>query len=213
MSIIRAPFTPNRYKGGLDRLVASHLLDKYFETGHRILDPMAGSKMVEYEAKKLGIYCKSNDIKDPGGWDACGDWPVEDHEFNGVILHPPYFRAKKYSDDTRDIGNIKNIDEYIMTIAKLIKEAKRVTIPKGYIILIIGDYRKSSVMRMVHAEIYMWATRIIHPAIGELALELENYDLWEISATGTPFVSTKHMMMLNWCMAFRRPPKKLEAFL
>lgn len=213
MSIIRAPFEANRYKGALDKLVASHLLDKYFKPGCGILDPMAGSRVVENEARKLGMYCKSNDLRDPGGWDARGDWPIEDHEFHGVILHPPYFKAKKYSDDPRDIGNIESIDEYIITITRMIKEAKRVTIPNGYIVLIIGDYRKSGVMRMIHSEIYMWTTQIIHPAIGQLSLELENYDLWEISATGTPFITTKHMIMLNWCMAFRRPQPKLEAFL
>lgn len=213
MSVIRAPFTPNRYKGGLDKLVASHLLDKYFEGGHRILDPMAGSRMVEHEADKLGMYCLSNDIIDREGWDARGSWPVKDFEFNGVILHPPYFKAKKYSDDERDIGNIETVDEYIITISKLVKEAKRVTVPGGYVILIIGDYRKSNKMRMIHSEVYMWVTRIVHPSVGEVSLDLENYDLWEISATGTPFISTKHMMMLNWCMAFRRPPQKLEAFL
>ncbi len=213
MSVIRAPYEPYRYKGSLDKLVVSHLLDKYFRSGHNLLDPMAGGRTVEKEAKKLDMNCTSNDILDEKGWDARAAWPFKDNSFNGVILHPPYYRAKKYSEDVRDLGNIDLIDEYVMAIMLLMKEAKRVLIPEGYIVLIIGDYRKRGVMRMLHSEIYMWATRINHPSIGNLALILENYDLWEISATGTPYKATKHMMMLNWCMAFRKPAPTLEKWL
>jgi len=221
MSIIRVPYQPKRYKGALDKLVAVHLLDKYFKPGHRILDPMAGSKTVEKEAEKIGIYCMSNDLlnedgtPNPKGWDVRNRWPLEDNEVNGVIMHPPYYKAKKYSENERDLGNIESIEEYVITLTRMMKEAKRVTLPGGCIIMIIGDYRKSHRMRMIHAEIYMYATQVhIHnPVIGDIGLELENYDLWELSATGTPFISTKHMMMLNWCMAFRVPQPKLEAFL
>ena len=225
MSIIRAPYQSKRYKGGLDSLVAYHLLDKYFEEGQRILDPMAGSRTVEKEGERLGIYVLSNDLKDPGGWDARLAWPFPEAEFHGVFMHPPYFGAKQYltkdeytvtklsseedeayvAGDPRDLGRIKDYWEYIMNLKWLMAEAKRVVIPGGYIVLIIGDHRKSNRIRLVHSDIYYLSTM-------ELGLPLENYDLWEISATGTPLVWTKHMMMLNWCMAFKVPPKPLEEF-
>lgn len=225
MSIIRVPYQPKRYKGALDNLVAHYLLDKYFEAGQAVLDPMAGSNTVQREAIKLGIFSYNNDIMYPDGWDVTKPWPYTGPpQFHGIILHPPYFRAKKYvrepkfhvetlsaeselimKDDKRDIGNIEDYDEYIDAIAGILTEAKKYTIPGGYIILVIGDYRKKGRIRLVHADIYKRAE--------DIGLLLENYDLWEISATGTPFVSVKHMIMINWCMAFIRPHQMLEEFL
>lgn len=187
--------------------MAHYLLDKYFEPGQKLLDPMAGGKTVETQGNKLGIYVVSNDLQYEKGWDVMqgGGWPFKKLEFHGVVLHPPYFRAKKYSDDERDLGNITDYWTYIMALEHLMREAKRVTMAGGYIILIIGDHRKGDRIRLVHSDIYYLSTM-------NLGLPLENYDLWEISATGTPFISTKHMIMLNWCMAFRRPLLSLEEF-
>jgi len=203
MSVIRVPYEPRKYKGQLDPIVAYYLTRKYFKPGQTIIDPMAGAKTIEQAATSLGVKCYSNDLYYPDGWDATKPkWMTPNggliaaSELDGVIVHVPYFKAKIYGTKPEDLGNTVDYNRFLHQCTEVLRHAQRVTRHDGYIIFIIGDYRSKG-------RIYPTSSYIIDRAEQQLTLYLENYDLWELSATGTPFTSTKHMMMINWCLAFK----------
>ena len=54
---------------------------------------------------------------------------ISDNSVHLAITSPPYFNAKMYSDSKYDLGNIHNLDEWLLEIADVWKEVYRVVQP------------------------------------------------------------------------------------
>lgn len=192
MSIIRVPYESHKYKGALDKTLVYQILSKYGEKGSIIFDPMCGGRTVDNVAKSLGMFVISKDLKE--GFDVLKPWDIRT-KFDIILLHPPYWTAKKYSEDKRDLSNMSSYEKYLNALNSILLNSIGYLKKDGKIILIIGDIRKG-ILYPTHAEIMVYAKK--------LALELIDYELWELTATGTPFKNTKSMIMFNWVIVWKK---------
>lgn len=58
-----------------------------------------------------------------------------------------------YGDDSRDLGNIESYDDFIEELATTLAACSEALKPKGYMALVIGDFRHKSRYYMFHADI------------------------------------------------------------
>lgn len=58
-----------------------------------------------------------------------------------------------YGDDDRDLGNIEDYDEFIEVLGQTLADASIALKLKGYLVLIVGDFRHKSKYYMFHADI------------------------------------------------------------
>lgn len=58
-----------------------------------------------------------------------------------------------YGDDDRDLGNIEDYDEFIEVLGNTLSDASLALKHKGYMVLIVGDFRHKSKYYMFHADI------------------------------------------------------------
>lgn len=61
--------------------------------------------------------------------------------------------ATNYGDDTRDLGNVESYDGFIDELATTLELCGQALKPKGYMALIVGDFRHKSRYYMFHADI------------------------------------------------------------
>ena len=59
----------------------------------------------------------------------------------------------KYSDDSRDLGNMEDYDEFLSEVAKILGDCSRVLKPKKYMAVIVSDYRNGPQYVMFHADL------------------------------------------------------------
>lgn len=58
-----------------------------------------------------------------------------------------------YGDDDRDLGNIEDYDEFIEVLAQTLADAGAALKHKGYMALVVGDFRHKTRYYMFHADI------------------------------------------------------------
>lgn len=82
----------------------------------------------------------------------CGDSlelikTLPDESINLIITSPPYFQQREYTKNVKEIGNEKEVSEYINRLSELFHECVRVTKKNGSIVFNIGDkYLESSLL-------------------------------------------------------------------
>lgn len=82
----------------------------------------------------------------------CGDClelikEVPDNSINLIITSPPYFKQRDYGGYNKEIGNEKEVDDYVENLLKLFHECVRILKADGSIVFNIGDkYEKSSLL-------------------------------------------------------------------
>lgn len=72
---------------------------------------------------------------------------LPDESVNLIITSPPYFQQREYTKNDKEIGNEKEVFEYINKLSELFHECVRITKKDGSIVFNIGDkYVKSSLL-------------------------------------------------------------------
>ena len=56
-----------------------------------------------------------------------------------VVTSPPYFRARHYGGDSRELGQEAHVDEWVERLVVLSRELARVLVPTGSVWLNVGD--------------------------------------------------------------------------
>jgi len=200
MSIFRQPFERHDWKGGLDSALVYHLLHKYGDVAQTWLEPFPGGEIAEEIMTQLGMFHATIDFV---GGDDARELPYPDGGMSGVLFHSPYWKAIKYSDDPRDLSNCKSYEGFITELSKCLDEAERVLDARGWLIVIVGDVRKDTILYPVHSD-------VIQHMKTKGNLVYRDMMIWELSATGTPFLSTKWMIMGNYCMIWEKLGEDLE---
>lgn len=110
----------------------------YFRPG-MVFDPMQGSGTCRDVCEELGIPCLSWDIHQ--GFDACNaaDFPAE-ATFDFIWSHPPYWRQKLYSEDTRDLSRCPTVDDFLRRYGQFLRNCARALKPGGKLAVLMGDY-------------------------------------------------------------------------
>jgi hypothetical protein len=110
---------------------------KYFKP-FSVLDPMTGSGTCRDVCIELGIYCWSNDLRD--GADACDASQFPRRCFQFAWLHPPYWRQKLYSDDSRCLSRAPTLEAFLERYRLLIANCAGALAQGGKLAILMGDY-------------------------------------------------------------------------
>lgn len=97
---------------------------------------------------------------------------LEEGSVDFIVTSPPYWSilnkksdhkqkqtreahglVTNYGDDERDLGNIDDYDEFIEVLAGVLSSAGAALKHKGYMALVVGDFRHKSRYYMFHADI------------------------------------------------------------
>ena len=72
---------------------------------------------------------------------------IPDESVSLIITSPPYFQQREYTKNEKEIGNEKEVFDYIDKLSKLFHECVRVTKKNGSIVFNLGDkYQESSLL-------------------------------------------------------------------
>ncbi len=97
---------------------------------------------------------------------------MEEDSFSFIVTSPPYWSilGKKadhktrverqsrgletqYSNDTQDLGNTASYEEFLAELAQVFGECRRLLRPRGYMAVIVSDFRHGSKFVPYHADI------------------------------------------------------------
>lgn len=133
----RGNYGDARYPGNCSGEIIKDLL-RYFKPS-LVFDPMTGSGTCKDVCTELGIPCVSSDIR--FGQDACDPTPGPTGvQFDFIWVHPPYWRQKKYTEDSRDLSNAATLDEFLNRYERFIRNCARDLVPGGRLAILMGDY-------------------------------------------------------------------------
>jgi hypothetical protein len=111
----------------------------YFRPEGPILDPMSGSGTCRDVCDELGMPCITLDIHQ--GHDACNPQGFALAERVAFIwAHPPYFRQKLYSADSRDLSRAPSLDAFLERYGQFFRNCAAVLQPGGKLAVLMGDY-------------------------------------------------------------------------
>lgn len=139
----RGPFGDNKFRGNTSGYLIRDLILEYRAEGieiNKVLDPMEGSGTARDVCEEMGIEYTGLDLT--SGFDLTLD-EIPDKDYDMIFLHPPYYKMIKYSDDERDLSNIKDYTEFINVLRHCMLKCFRALRDGGLLVLQIGDYRKA----------------------------------------------------------------------
>jgi DNA modification methylase len=103
---------------------------------------MTGSGTCADVCREIGIPCLSRDIRN--GFDAtdadCFRSLPAGSMFDFVWAHPPYWRQKIYTSDSRDLSRTPTLAAFLERYAAFIANCAGVLSPGGKLAILMGDY-------------------------------------------------------------------------
>jgi hypothetical protein len=113
-----------------------------FFRSQNAFDGMSGSGTCADVCREIGIPCLSRDIRH--GFDAtdadCFHSLPEGSMFDFVWAHPPYWRQKIYTSDSRDLSRAPTLPAFLERYAAFIANCAGVLSPGGKLAILMGDY-------------------------------------------------------------------------
>jgi DNA modification methylase len=158
-----------------------------------------------------------------------GDSRVALHRFDSayfdfVVTSPPYWRiltkAKdhksrrerlskglptKYSEDSRDLGNVGEYTQFLDELAKVFAECYRVLKSGKYMVVVVSDFRHGAAFIPFHSDLAMTVQRVGFTLEGITILVQDSKNLYPY---GMPyaFVSNIHH---QYVLIFRKPASRI----
>ena len=113
-----------------------------FFRSQNVFDPMTGSGTCADVCSDIGIPCLSQDIRE--GFDATDADSFRTlpagSTFDFVWAHPPYWRQKIYTPDSRDLSRTPTLAAFLERYAAFIANCAGVLSPGGKLAILMGDY-------------------------------------------------------------------------
>jgi len=96
---------------------------------------------------------------------------MKNDKFDFIVTSPPYWRIlnkkvdlktkkrvengldKKYSDDEKDLGNIKSYEKFLNELKRIFRECNRVLKSEKYMSVIVSDFRHNSKFVPFHSDV------------------------------------------------------------
>jgi len=110
---------------------------RYFKS-RSCFDPMTGSGTCRDVCEELGIYCWSSDLHQ--GADACDGSQFPRACFEFCWIHPPYWRQKLYTQDSRCLSRTPTLEAFLDRYRLLIENCAGSLVPGGRLGILMGDY-------------------------------------------------------------------------
>lgn len=224
------------YWGNFVPQIPFQLISRYTSPGDWVLDPFCGSGTTLVEARKLGrnslgvelnpeVYEKTGKLlegmtveKEASAFIANGNSMnydfrsfVRENGFEGfrlAILHPPYWDIIKFSENSDDLSNAENIDDFTGRLGELTGRILEVMQPKSYVGLVIGDmYRDGEIVPLGFRSMDALSSTglklrgIIVKDIQNTRAKRSSESLWRYRALKSGFYVFKH----EYVFVFRTP--------
>jgi len=155
------------YWGNFIPQIPQQLMKRYTKKGEWVLDTFAGCGTTLIEAQRLGRNSIGIELQEDVVAIANGNISFESNPHNTfnkvfhgdsctvdyeavlqkaevkkvqlLIMHPPYFDIIKFSDDSRDLSNAKDVDNFLQKMNMIVSKASQVLDKGRYFALVIGD--------------------------------------------------------------------------
>ncbi len=224
------------YWGNFVPQIPFQLISRYTSPGDWVLDPFCGSGTTLVEARKLGrnslgvelnpqVYARTRSLLDGMVAEKEArasivnensmkfDFPsfVESNGFEGfrlAILHPPYWDIIRFSENSDDLSNAENVEDFTGKLGKLAERIIEVMQPGGYIGLVIGDmYRDGEIVPLGFKSMDSLSSTglklrgIIVKDIQNTRAKRSSESLWRYRALKSGFYVFKH----EYVFVFRVP--------
>lgn len=133
----RGPYGDHKYPGNCSGYLIKDLVTHF--DAKSVFDPAAGSGTTGDVCHELGVEFLQRDLRD--GFDVLTSQIPSGFDF--IFFHPPYWDIVKYSDDPRDLSNIRSYKDFIENLAHACKRLLAALEPKGgHLAVLLGDVRK-----------------------------------------------------------------------
>jgi hypothetical protein len=125
-----------------------------FFRSQNVFDPMTGSGTCADVCRELRIPCLSRDIRQ--GFDAtdadCFRSLPAGSTFDFVWAHPPYWRQKLYTSDSRDLSRTSTLAAFLERYGAFIANCTSVLSSGGKFAILMGDYcdRQAGFVPLTH---------------------------------------------------------------
>lgn len=219
----------NNYHGNFVPQIPYQLLKRYTKKGDTVLETFSGSGTTLYECEKLGRnyigfdinseineYVKSK-MKDTSiKFDLINTDVTNEEQFNEqlkksldsqnitsidfLLSHPPYWDIVKFTDNSKDLSNIKDMDVFLEKIKIAFKNGLRFLKKDGYFAVVMGDvYKKGEVvplgfyvMDIIKKNFNVKLKGIVVKNIEGNRGKLGTTDIWKYRALRSDYFIFKH---------------------
>lgn len=156
---------PASYWGNFVPQIPHQLMMRYTKPGEWVMDPFAGSGTTLFEAarwhrKAIGIELSTKLVNEVSGKLRriensdqvsifAGDSRTVDYadilreagtpSVQLVILHPPYHNIIRFSEDSRDLSNYPNVQDFLDAVSSVVIKSREVLDEGRYLALVMGD--------------------------------------------------------------------------
>lgn len=139
-------FGSNSFHGRFHPEIPFQMMLRYTKKDETVWDCFAGSGTTIDVAKSVGRKCIANDIEPSRPDIIKGDsryWKPDDN-VQLVIMHPPYWKMIKFTENENDLSNIVSFKDFANEFGVIVKNVTDVLDNERMLILVISDvYYKS----------------------------------------------------------------------
>lgn len=145
--------------------IGVELVDKWVEIAKNRINKFTSQRKITGDVIKTTQFVESGDARL-----ILKSFINEEVDF--IVTSPPYWKILRraadhkskrerigkgldttYSNDKRDLGNLKSYNDFLKELSKVFSECYRILKNKKYMAVIVSDFRKNSELIMYHADI------------------------------------------------------------
>ena len=140
----RGPWGDSRYRGNCSGYLVKDMILRF--KCQSVFDPAEGSGTVRDVVSGINRYLtkeidyEGRDLKK--GWDILTS-PLPEKQFDLVWYHPPYWDIIRYSDDSKDLSNCRNLEDFEIRLNQSVERLYQSIRTGGVLVILIGDKRKN----------------------------------------------------------------------
>ena len=140
----RGPWGNSGYRGNCSGHLVKNLVLRF--KCQSVFDPAEGSGTVRDVVSGINKYLtkeidyEGKDLKK--GWDILMS-PLPEKQFDLVWYHPPYWDIIRYSNDSKDLSNCRNLEDFEVRLNQSVEKLYQSVKHGGVLAILIGDKRKN----------------------------------------------------------------------
>jgi len=189
----RGPYGNWRYRGNCSGRLIKDLINFYKPKS--VLDPCEGGGTARDVCRELGVDYDGFDLKD--GFDLLTS-PIPAKRYDMVFFHPPYWNIVVYSDDPRDLSNIREFDVFMQKLFQAIERLGEYLSERGVLVVLIGDVRKRGDYYPLGAYVQVFHRRELKDKLIKVQHNVASSRRWEGSQNFVKIMHEEILVLRNF---------------